>query len=169
MKTNFTMERSSISSHGPSRAGGTGRLGKLRAAIARGVSGLFRGGLGGFASAAVALAALAQPVSAVEITLPAETSRLIESPLPGYALAQAMCLTCHSPDYLRMQPPSSRAYWQAAVTKMQKTFGAPIPDSALPPIVDYLAKTYGTERIAAESPIPGSAKSGSTAAQGRGR
>lgn len=90
--------------------------------------------------------------AALEITLPPETAQLVESPLPGYTLAQAMCLTCHSADYMRMQPVSSRTYWQASVTKMQKTFGAPIPDSAVEPLVDYLAKTYGTERTAAASP-----------------
>lgn len=82
---------------------------------------------------------------AAEIKLPAETTRLVESPLPGYALAQAMCYTCHSVDYIRMQPRSSKTYWQGAVVKMQKTFGAPIPDSAVEPIADYLAKTYGTD------------------------
>ncbi len=82
----------------------------------------------------------------LEITLPAETARLAESPLPGYALATAFCYTCHSADYTRVQPVSSRAYWKATVTKMQKTFGAPIPDEAVEPIVEYLVKTYGTER-----------------------
>ena len=96
--------------------------------------------------AMLAVLAGAGPVRALEITLPAETAKLIESPLPGYGLAQALCQTCHSADYLKMQPVSSRAYWQGAVTKMQKTFGAPIPDAAVEPIVDYLAKTYGTER-----------------------
>lgn len=85
----------------------------------------------------------------LEITLPAETARLAESPLPGYALATAMCYTCHSADYTRVQPVSSRAYWKATVTKMQKTFGAPIPDEAVEPIVEYLVKTYGTERSSA--------------------
>ena len=87
---------------------------------------------------------------ASEITLPEEKARLAESPLPGYALASALCYTCHSVDYIRYQPPASpRAYWKTQVVKMQKTFGAPIPDSALEPIIDYLVKTYGAERGAA--------------------
>ncbi|HEY1107592.1 MAG TPA: hypothetical protein VGE76_03130 [Opitutaceae bacterium] len=90
-------------------------------------------------------AMLAAGATAAEIKLPAETTRLIESPLPGYTMAQSMCYTCHSVDYIRMQPRSSKTYWQGAVVKMQKTFGAPIPDSAVEPIADYLAKTYGTE------------------------
>ena len=96
----------------------------------------------------VGLGTLAARVAAAEITLPPETSKLVESPLPGYAVAQAMCLTCHSADYIQYQPASTRAYWQAATVKMQKTFGAPIPDSAVAPLVDYLAKTYGNERTA---------------------
>lgn len=97
--------------------------------------------LGVFAVGGISLRA-----APLEITLPAETARLAESPLPGYALATAMCYTCHSADYTRVQPVSSRAYWKATVTKMQKTFGAPIPDEAVEPIVEYLVKTYGTER-----------------------
>lgn len=97
---------------------------------------------------------LAARVVALEITLPAESARLIESPLPGYALATSMCYTCHSVDYFKMQPTSARAYWQATVTKMQKTFAAPVPDEAIPPIVDYLVKTYGAEKTV--PPKPGS-------------
>ncbi len=92
-------------------------------------------------------------VSATEprrIVLPPEKAQLVESPLPGYALANAFCFTCHSVDYLRTQPPATpRAWWKTSVVKMQKTFGAPIPDSAVEPLVDYLVKTYGAERAPA--------------------
>jgi hypothetical protein len=96
--------------------------------------------------ALVAISALS--ARAIEITLPPETAKLAESPLPGYPLAVASCATCHSMDYVKMQPTSSRAYWKASVTKMQKTFGAPIPEEMVEPIVDYLVKTYGSERSA---------------------
>lgn len=89
-----------------------------------------------------------------EITLPAETARYVESPLPGYALAGTLCMTCHSADYTRMQPPAlPRTYWKAAVVKMQKTFGATIPEESIEPLVDYLVKTYGAER-APSTPKP---------------
>lgn len=105
---------------------------------------------------APALAALwlgpALTAAPVEITLPPDTTRLTESPLPGYTLATTFCYTCHSADYARMQPTSSRTYWKATVTKMQKTFGAPIPDDAIEPIVDYLVKTYGNERAPTAAP-----------------
>lgn len=101
----------------------------------------------------VAVAMTAVTAVAVEITLPIETSRLVESPLPGYALTVAHCYTCHSTEYVRFQPSSSpRAYWKATVTKMQKTFGAPIPDEVVEPITDYLVKTYGAERAPASGP-----------------
>lgn len=92
------------------------------------------------------LLAAAAAAAPVEIKLPEETVRLIESPLPGYQLAVAQCATCHSADYVNAQPTSSRAYWKSAVVKMQKTFGAPIPEEMVEPIVDYLVKTYGNER-----------------------
>ncbi|MDO8543539.1 MAG: hypothetical protein Q7S40_24120 [Opitutaceae bacterium] len=101
----------------------------------------------------IGLAAVA-PLAAVEISLPTETAKLRESPLPGYGMAMGMCATCHSAEYMAYQPPSARTYWQATVTKMQKTFGAPIPDDMIAPLVDYLAKTYGTEKNAAESGKP---------------
>ena len=81
--------------------------------------------------------------------------RLVESDMPGYKLAVTYCYTCHSMDYVRMQPVSSRAVWRANVLKMQKTFGAPIPDDAVGPIAEYLVRTYGTERTpAAEGKAP---------------
>ena len=85
----------------------------------------------------------------VTITLPTETARLADSPLPGAALATALCSTCHSAEYVLTQPPaSSRTYWKNTVVKMQKTFGAPIPDTAIDPLTDYLVKLYGAERAA---------------------
>ncbi|MDO8542194.1 MAG: hypothetical protein Q7S40_17280 [Opitutaceae bacterium] len=95
----------------------------------------------------------ATPLPAAEITLPPETAKLVESSLPGYATALALCSTCHSADYQRMQPPNlPRTYWKATVVKMQKTFGAPIPDEAIEPITDYLVKTYGAERATVSPP-----------------
>jgi cytochrome c5 len=99
--------------------------------------------------AAAALVLGATSAGALEIKLPPETARYVESPLPGYALTTAMCSTCHSADYTRMQPQTmTRAAWKANVTKMQKTFGAPIPDDAIESITDYIVKTYGAERAA---------------------
>ena len=96
---------------------------------------------------------------ALEIKLPEETARLVESPLPGYALATTHCYTCHSVDYIRTQPNNTRATWRASVVKMQQVFRASIPDEAIDPIAEYLAKTYGAER--ASQPKPASTPSSS--------
>ena len=94
----------------------------------------------------------AASIAAMEITLPQETARLEASPLPGYELATTYCYTCHSTDYLQYQPSMARAAWKASVIKMQKTFGAQIPETAVDPIAEYLAKTYGAERAGSNRP-----------------
>lgn len=87
------------------------------------------------------------------MTLPAETAVYRPSKLPGYELTQAQCSTCHSADYVLYQPPSPRAYWQATVDKMVKTFGAPVAPDQIPAIVEYLAATYGPDATASQ-PAP---------------
>ena len=107
-----------------------------------------------FAALAAALSlAFASSARAIEITLPTETAHLADSPLPGAALATALCSTCHSAEYSLYQPPTSpRTYWKSTVVKMQKVFGAPLPESAIEPLTDYLVKTYGAERALAPAP-----------------
>ena len=90
---------------------------------------------------------LASPSAATEITLPPETVRLAPSTMKGFPVAEAYCVLCHSADYIRSQPPLSRAAWEADVLKMKKTFGAPIPDDQLELIVDYLVNTYGARKL----------------------
>ena len=62
---------------------------------------------------------------------------------PNVALAQTKCLVCHSADYIYIQPPLTRKQWTAEVTKMQKTYGAPIADADVAPLVDYLMSQNG--------------------------
>ena len=50
---------------------------------------------------------------------------------------------CHTPRYVLEQPPLPRKTWQAEVDKMRKTYGAPVPDEDVPPIVDYLVAVRG--------------------------
>ena len=81
----------------------------------------------------------------VGVELPQETARY--APGAGSEIANGQCLICHSADYSSTQPPDApRAYWQGTVEKMQKKFGAPLPDEQVAPLVDYLVKTYGNER-----------------------
>jgi sulfite dehydrogenase (cytochrome) subunit B len=97
--------------------------------------------LAGLASGTVAEAATKT------ITLPADGIQLQASELPGYLKARASCMTCHSAEYIRYQPPTApRSYWEAMVKRMKAVFNAPIDDADMPDIVDYLARTYGAER-----------------------
>jgi mono/diheme cytochrome c family protein len=86
--------------------------------------------IGGFARA--------EPVT---YDLPEETAVL--RPGPGVDAAQSNCVACHSADYIAMQPPKrGKAFWDAEVTKMIKSYGAPITEADAKVIADYLAQTY---------------------------
>ena len=55
------------------------------------------------------------------------------------------CSTCHSPRYIPMQPPLPAATWESEMTKMNKTFGAAIPDDTSKKILGYLQAHYTPE------------------------
>lgn len=79
--------------------------------------------------------------STVSIELPAETARLQSG--PGADTAQQSCMTCHSVDYIYMQPPLTNDQWRAEVVKMRNVFGAPFPESDVDTIVTYLMSQNG--------------------------
>jgi hypothetical protein len=74
-------------------------------------------------------------------------------PVPGADLAagdgsqevRIYCNTCHSTSYITMQPPLPAATWEAEVNKMNKTFGAAIPDDSTQKIILYLQAHYTVE------------------------
>ena len=74
-------------------------------------------------------------------------------PVPAVDLAagdgrqevQIYCGTCHSPRYITMQPPLPAATWEAEVNKMNKTFGAAIPEDSTKKIILYLQAHYTAE------------------------
>jgi hypothetical protein len=74
-------------------------------------------------------------------------------PVPGADLApgdgshevRVFCNTCHSPSYITMQPPLPAPTWEAEVNKMNKTFGAAIPDDSAQKIILYLQAHYTVE------------------------
>lgn len=76
----------------------------------------------------------AYPVPALELT-------------PGEGRQEVLiyCNTCHSPRYITMQPPLPAATWEAEVNKMNKTFGAAIPEDATQRILRYLQAHYTPE------------------------
>ncbi len=77
----------------------------------------------------------------VKLVLPPETSSLKAG--PGSDLAVASCLTCHSSEYISTQPSLTRTAWKASVDKMRAKFGAPIADTQIEALVDYLVANYG--------------------------
>lgn len=81
--------------------------------------------------------------AAEPLQLPPETAKFKVA--PGYEVPSAVCVICHSPDYVATQPRLPRSFWTAEVEKMRKTYGAPIQDNQVQPIIDYLVKNYGKE------------------------
>jgi hypothetical protein len=76
----------------------------------------------------------AYPVPAVDL-----------APGDGLQDIQIYCNTCHSPRYITMQPPLPAATWEAEVNKMNKTFGARIPEDNAQKIILYLQAHYTAE------------------------
>jgi len=102
---------------------------------------------------ALLLVLAAWPLAAevVQIKLPPETVSF--KPGPGSEIANGQCLTCHSVEYVTTQPPLPPAFWAATVKKMQRTYGAPIPEDQIAPLVEYLARNYGAGTNAASPPV----------------
>jgi hypothetical protein len=63
----------------------------------------------------------------------------------GRAETESFCSLCHSTRYITMQPPLPAAVWEAEVTKMRKTLGAPISDASAALIIKYLQAHYTPE------------------------
>lgn len=78
----------------------------------------------------------------LKIQLPVETG--VFKPAPGADMANAQCLTCHSVEYVQMQPPKPLDFWTAEVKKMRDKYGAQFPQEYTPELADYLARNYGT-------------------------
>ena len=63
---------------------------------------------------------------------------------PGLDTVETNCGGCHSLDYVIMNSPfPTAAVWEAEVNKMIKAFGAPIQESDVKNIMDYLKANYG--------------------------
>lgn len=64
-------------------------------------------------------------------------------PGPGADLVAAQCAACHSLDYIQTQPRGKgKPFWDAAVTKMVKIYGAPVTPEDGAAISAYLAEHY---------------------------
>jgi hypothetical protein len=63
---------------------------------------------------------------------------------PGRDQFVTACVVCHSPRYITLQPPFSRAVWTSEVNKMKDLYGAHISDEQVLKITDYLVLINGT-------------------------
>src|SRR6266850_2950544 len=94
----------------------------------------------------------AQQAAPIEL-LPDSNYQVAAFPVPAVDLApgdglpdvQIYCNTCHSPRYITMQPPLPAATWESEVNKMNKTFGAGIPEENARIIFLYLQAHYTAE------------------------
>jgi sulfite dehydrogenase (cytochrome) subunit B len=96
--------------------------------------------LASFILAVIVSAAGAAPIV---YNLPEETAAF--RPGPNLDVVKSNCTGCHSADYISTQPQGpkyKKDFWQAEVTKMIKVYGAPIEETDVGKIVDYLAATY---------------------------
>jgi cytochrome c2 len=67
-------------------------------------------------------------------------------PGTGLETVEENCAACHSLDYIEMNSVFlDQKGWQAEVTKMVKTFGAPVDDQDQAKIVAYLLANYGKQ------------------------
>jgi mono/diheme cytochrome c family protein len=74
---------------------------------------------------------------------PSLTPQLAEG--DGRQEVQSFCAICHSTRYITMQPPLPGTTWEAEVSKMIKTYGAPIPEATAKKITAYLQAHYSPE------------------------
>lgn len=86
------------------------------------------------------------PVYAID-PLPARTPPLV--PGAGRDALVAHCSTCHSTAYVSLQPPLPEAAWRATLDKMQRTYGAGVPEAAADEVLAYLVAHYTPETIEA--------------------
>lgn len=75
--------------------------------------------------------------------LPEDTAELRAGSGAGFEATKNNCQSCHSVDYILTQPPKKgQAFWDAEVTKMIKTYHAPIDEADSKAIAEYLATVY---------------------------
>lgn len=65
-------------------------------------------------------------------------------PGKGSELAQALCMNCHSTEYVSTQPPMPRKFWEGVLKKMKEKYAAPLPDD-MSALADYLTSAYGVK------------------------
>src|SRR5690242_5911626 len=88
---------------------------------------------------------IASAVAAADKTIPMPADHAYAALKPGAGVEgpRQQCVSCHSTDYIVMQPRGNARQWDGVVTKMIRVFGAPVSDQDAKTIVEYLATQYG--------------------------
>ena len=81
--------------------------------------------------------------NAHSITLPHFEPELTAA--PGRDEYLVVCVSCHSPRYVTMQPFFSQRQWEETVDKMAKVYGAQMDPGQRTSIVQYLVATHGPD------------------------
>jgi mono/diheme cytochrome c family protein len=71
---------------------------------------------------------------------------------PGRDDFMVVCVSCHSPRYVTMQPPFSQRQWEESVDKMAKVYGAQFDVEQRKSIIGYLVATHGPTMATPEAP-----------------
>lgn len=94
-------------------------------------------------SITIGLLAAGMLAASVQTALPGE-DELALAPGEGQEQVMNYCAACHSIDYVLINAPFlDEKGWTNTVTKMVKTFGAPIEEADQKAIIAYLAANYG--------------------------
>ena len=75
-------------------------------------------------------------------TIEPDDTRSPETPDPGKAILESACTVCHGLDGMPAHAYTSKEPYESLVRNMI-AYGATITDAQLPPLVDYMFKTYG--------------------------
>ncbi len=79
----------------------------------------------------------------LSITLPPDNPYAELKPGRGREIAHVHCSSCHSTDYIVMQPKGDAKQWEAVVKKMINVYGAAVSDAEIQVVVEYLTSAYG--------------------------
>src|ERR1700747_2521662 len=86
---------------------------------------------------------LAVAAQTKSITLPLDHAYGELKPGPGADVTARTCRSCHSTDYIVMQPRGDAKQWEGVVAKMMGVYGANIAPEDAKAIAQYLATQYG--------------------------
>jgi mono/diheme cytochrome c family protein len=70
---------------------------------------------------------------------------------PGRDEYLVVCVSCHSPRYVMMQPFFPQRQWEETVDKMAKVYGAQMDQDQRASILQYLVATHGPDSTGASA------------------